>query len=540
MANTKIFASASSGASRRSIATDTHNLAGGRAYSLGVKGTLAQMALTGVFNDTYYASAKGQLDDVKALVAKAEPEFLAQLAVYARTKGYMKDLPAYLCAVLANKDVSLLNKVFDRVIDNGKMLRNFVQMVRSGEAGRKSLGSRPKKLVARWLETASDAQLLAASVGTAPSLADVIRLSHPKAQDPARDAFFKYILGHDLKDQALPELVANLEAFRKGGSTVVPKVPFELLTAMPLTRADWASIARNASWTQTRMNLNTFARQGVFDSKGSTALGRKLVAAGAGAKDTEDIVQLLAKRLSDPEQVARAKVFPYQLLAAYLNADDTVPAVLKNALQDAMELAVANVPQFECDVAVLVDTSGSMKDPITGRRGSVTSKIRCIDVAALFASAILRRNPTALVVPFDTKVHKAVLNSRDSVVTNAEKLAKFGGGGTNCSMALKHLNDTQCSAELVAYVSDNESWADRGYGSATGVMAEWAVYKKRVPRAKLVCIDITPNSTSQAKDRKDCLNVGGFSDEVFNIVGAFANGTLGAEHWISAIESVDL
>ena len=39
----------------------------------------------------------------------------------------------------------------DRVIDNGKMLRTFIQIVRSGAVGRKSLGTRPKRLVQRWL-----------------------------------------------------------------------------------------------------------------------------------------------------------------------------------------------------------------------------------------------------------------------------------------------------------------------------------------------------------------------------------------------------
>lgn len=522
MANTKIFASASQGSSRRSMKTDTTNLAGGRAYSLGVQGSLAQMAVTGVFNDTYYATGKNQLDSIKELVQKASPEFLARLAIYSRSKAYMKDLPAYLCAVLASRDVALLDKVFDRVIDNGKMLRNFVQMVRSGQTGRKSLGSRPKKLVAKWLQSSSDSELLSASVGNAPSLADVIRLSHPKAQTAERDAFFKYILGHDLKEQALPELVANLEAFRKGETTVVPKVRFELLTALPLSKADWVSIARNASWNQTRKNLNTFSRQGVFETKGMD--------------------QLIAKRLSDKDQVARSKVFPYELMAAYINTEDKVPTLVRDALQDAMEYAVENVPAFGVDVAVLLDTSGSMRDPVTGSRGSATTKVRCIDVAALFASAVLRRNPGANVVPFDTKVHTAKLNSRDTVMTNAEKLARFGGGGTNCSAAMQHLNSVGSMAEMVIYISDNESWADRSYGYArmTGVMSEWTTYKSRVPKAKLVCIDITPNGTSQAKERKDSMNIGGFSDEVFTTIDAFSKGELSADHWVGVIDSIDL
>lgn len=520
MANKKIFASA--------VATvpevDTVNNAGGIAYAMTPKAALAQMVVTGVFNDTFYTDAKSQLTEAQALVAKVEPEFLAKLAVYAREKAFMKDMPAYLAAVLATRDVTVLAKVFDRVIDNGKMLRNFVQMVRSGQVGRKSLGTRPKKLVSGWLTRANDAQLLSASVGNAPSLGDVLRLAHPKATDANREAFFGYILGRKVEKTALPLAVQQLEAFRAGESTDVPKVPFELLTSLPLSSADWTVIARNASWTQTRMNLNTFLRQGVFNDR--------------------EMVNVVAERLRSAELVARAKVFPYQLLAAYLNINSEMPSAIGNALQDAMELAVANVPDFGCETAVLVDTSGSMGNPITGYRGSVTSKMRYVDVAGLFASAVLRKNPDATVVPFDTKVHEARLNARDAIITNAQKLAKFGGGGTNCASALAYLNQRGSRAKLVIYVSDNESWmGNRGsYSQSRGteMMDQWKQYKRRVPNAKLVCIDITPNTTTQAKDSHDILNVGGFSDEVFNTVARFARNELTAAYWVGEIEKVEL
>lgn len=520
MANKKIFASAVAPVA----VADTINNAGGIAYAMTPKAALAQMVVTGVFNDTFYTDAASQLAEAQALVAKVEPEFLAKLAVYAREKAFMKDMPAYLAAHLASRDVALLSKIFDRVVDNGKMLRNFVQMVRSGQVGRKSLGTRPKKLVAGWLSRANDAQLLSASVGNAPSLADVIRLAHPKAADANRDAFFGYILGRKVEQGALPAAVQQLEAFRAKQTNEVPKVPFELLTSLSLTSADWTVIARNASWTQTRMNLNTFLRQGVFNDR--------------------EMVKLVAERLRSPEQVARAKVFPYQLLAAYLNVNSEMPSAIVNALQDAMELAVANVPDFGCETAVLVDTSGSMKSPVTGHRGTATSKVRCVDVAGLFASAVLRKNQDAKVVPFDTRVHEASLNARDAIVTNAQKLARFGGGGTDCACALADLNRRGSRAELVIYVSDNESWVDTrstwGRSRGTGVMDQWKEYKRRVPKAKLVCIDVTPNTSTQARESHDILNVGGFSDEVFNVVARFARNELTAGHWVGEIEKVQL
>jgi 60 kDa SS-A/Ro ribonucleoprotein len=59
-------------------------------------------------------------------------------------------------------------------------------------------------------------------------------------------------------------------------------------------------------------------------------------------------------------------------------------------------------------------------------------------------------------------------------------------------------------------------------------------------RAKLVCIDIQPGTTTQAIDRSDILNVGGFSDAVFEAVASFAKGQLGASHWVGEIASIAL
>ena len=130
--------------------TNTVNVAGGSAYALGPQHALAQYAVTGCLNGTFYTDAATQLQKVLSLCEQVESAFIAKTAVYCREKGHMKDMPALLCAALARRDVALLDQVFDRVIDNSKMLRNFVQIVRSGVTGRKSLGSAPKRLVRQW------------------------------------------------------------------------------------------------------------------------------------------------------------------------------------------------------------------------------------------------------------------------------------------------------------------------------------------------------------------------------------------------------
>jgi 60 kDa SS-A/Ro ribonucleoprotein len=177
-----------------------------------------------------------------------------------------------------------------------------------------------------------------------------------------------------------------------------------------------------------------------------------------------------------------------------------------------------------------------MQSAVTGYRKGATSKVRCIDVAALIAAAFLQRNKKTTVLPFECEVVKLKLNPRDSVMTNATLLAKVGGGGTNCSAPLRQLNREKAKADLIIFVSDNESWADPKQPRGTAMMAEWEKLRARNSNARLVCIDINPNTTTQAQSREDILNVGGFSDQVFGLIASFAAGENSADHWIRQIE----
>lgn len=184
-----------------------------------------------------------------------------------------------------------------------------------------------------------------------------------------------------------------------------------------------------------------------------------------------------------------------------------------------------------------------MHSPVTGSRRGATTAVKCIDVAALVAATVLRKNPRAEVIPFESDVVKVRLNPRDSVMTNAQKLRTLPQGGTNCSAPLNFLNRERAQGDLVIYVSDNESWIDAPHygrygGSATQTMKEWASFRRRNPGARMVCIDVQPYDTVQAKERADILNLGGFSDQVWNVIAEFANGGLNADHWIGVIEEV--
>ncbi|MDR1827098.1 MAG: TROVE domain-containing protein [Methylobacteriaceae bacterium] len=314
MANKSIFGSAAG----KILWTDIVNEAGGTAYELSAEQKLAQLAATGTMSRTFYATAEAQLDEVLAVVNGVSPEFVAKTAVYARERGYMKDMPALLLAWLSSVRSEHFTKVFHRVVDNGKMLRTFAQIVRSGATGRKSFGIRPKKMILNWLETATDAAILRASVGQDPSLADIIKMVHPKPASKAREALFGWLIGKPYDILALPGIVRDYIAFKADpAGRDVPDVPFQLLTSLPLTRDHWMSIGEKAGWHMIRMNLNTFGRHGAFKDDGFT--------------------RMIADKLRNAEAIKHAKVFPYQLMTAFNSIGAEVPAMIRDALQDAMK-----------------------------------------------------------------------------------------------------------------------------------------------------------------------------------------------------------
>ena len=539
MANKGLFASSKSLLPR----ADARNEEGARAYQLPPKHALAQLAATGCFNGTFYVQAEDQLATLLALMNQVDDNvFLAKLAVYSRERAFMKDMPAALLLVLSKRDRALFRQVFDRVVDNGRVLRTLFQMIRSGQFGRKSLSYAPQRAFQRWLNQANVGRLLSASIGNDPSLRDVLRMARPTPKDNARRALFGWLTDKPVEKWApastddLPAAARSLDAYRKAASASdqislldAVRLRWDLLADAARGPSVWTAIAQQMGPQALRMNLNTLLRHEVLGDA--------------------EMIDFVAAKIADAEEILNSHQFPYQYLSAYLNAEDGLPQKIKVALCQAAEIACGNVPEMPGPVIIGLDVSGSMRSPVTGHRGrGATSKVRCVDVAALFAAAILRRNPDSVVIPFDDKAYHVKLDPQDTILSLASRLAQYGGGGTNCSLPLAEATSTYRNRRLAGcvIVSDQESWIGTGRYGSTATMMAWQEFVKSQVRLKgsddagpkLVCIDLQPYTTTQAPDRSDILNVGGFSDAVFRVVASFLSDD--ANRFAGEVEAIDL
>ena len=551
MANKSLFASLTNRLPR----ANSLNEAGGLAYKLEPKHALAQVAATGTFGNAFYSTAETQLTEVMKLIDEVDDnQYLAKLALYAREKAFMKDMPAALLVALSVRDTELMHRVFDRVADNGRVLRTVFQMIRSGlfknkaGKGRIGLSSSVQRAFQRWLNTASVGKLLSASIGNDPSLRDILRMARPTPTDNARRAMFGWLTDKPIDKWApateadLPAEVQSLIAYRNSESEEaqaliaggLDNVRWDLLSDAAKGPTVWATLARKMGPQALRMNLNTLLRHHVLKS--------------------DAMVDYVAGRIADESEIRRGKQFPYQYFAAYLNVDDNVPQKIKTALHKAAEIACGNVPELPGPVVIGLDTSGSMSSAVMGARGrGATSKMRCVDVAALFAAAILRRNPDSVVIPFDTSAYDAKMDPNDSILSIAERLAKYGGGGTDCSLPLVTANQKHAKRKFagVVLVSDNESWVGTGRHGSTGVMTAWEAFVTNQRKLdvsgkalaadmppKLVCIDLQPYQTVQACERADIMNIGGFSDAAFNVISGFLADN--NQRFVAEVEAIEL
>lgn len=522
MANKTLFATKN----KNLKSVNTINQAGAPAYKFEDRHALAQLVVTSCFNGTYYSNAEDQLNQVLELARKIDTEFIAKAAVYSRQNALMKDAGIVLLAVLASRDdgIPYFKAIFPKIVDNVKQLCNFARVIRSGTAGRRNFGHAIRNTINKWINSQDLSKLIKGAVGQAdPSLADVLKMVHTKPINEVISNAFAYLIDKPFQVELLPEDIAYFETFKHKGGILAPDMPFRSLTNCKLTVDHWTQIAMDMPWNTLRMNLNMLTRNKVFENP--------------------EVVKILANKLRSAEDIANVKAFPYQIMTTYQNIGNDVPAHIKDALHDALELSTQNVPSFEGDIVVAVDVSGSMGSPITGyRHGGSSTVTSCRDVAALFAACLLRKNKYSKIYGYDHRLHYLNLDPRDSVLTNAHNIS-LPGGGTNCTLVLEHLVDKNQHADAVIYFSDNQSWAEyynggyyqRNSNSPTPMSELWKKYKRYNPKSKLILVDLQPYTNTQISDDKDVLNVGGWSDAVFNVIHNFLYKN---QDFVGVVESV--
>jgi hypothetical protein len=359
---------------------------GGRAYARDADSDLFLLAVTNmVGEDTFYERATERDARFRTLVhrvTQTNPAFVAGLAPYLRTTMLMRSASLvmaaeYVAAGGANGR-AVVNGVLQRADEPAEMLgywlsthgRNVPMAMKRGIAD-----------AAARLYT-ERAALRYDGLSRAVRMADVIELTHPAPRDERQSALFKWLLDRHHHDDAradnevLPMLAAAAEL-----DAIEPDARRDLLRAHgpeALARAGF-SWERLAGWLPGGMDAEAW--EAVIPSMGVMALVRNLRNFDQ-ADISESAIERVVAKVTDADEVARARLFPYQVWAAYSNAPSDN---WKRALGRTLDLTGGNIPALD-GTLVVIDTSGSMQATMSRR-----SRMMRVEVAAVMAMATAKR-----------------------------------------------------------------------------------------------------------------------------------------------------
>jgi len=518
------------------VKNQTVNHAGAKAFTLSPEMELYTAVVTWSLNDSFYEKDEARMQRLQKLIAACSPVFVGKLAVYARTKMYMRSVPLVLVTELAKQHSgdNLVARVTDGVIGRADEITELLACYEllNGRKGTKKL-NRLSKQLQKGLSTAfnrfDEYQFGKYNRDGAIKLRDALFLVHPKAKDELQQVLFNKIANNDLQTPYTWE--TELSALGQIGfdSDEAKAIAF---------RAKWEELIDSGKlgYMALLRNLRNIQEAGV-----SYAHFQKVCA-----------------RLADADEVAKAKQFPFRYLAAYRelinHAVAKVPAQsmvekltnliqgnkgytgeLLDALEKAVQASAANIKGFDHETRVLLacDVSGSMQTPVSAK-----SKVLLYDVGLMLAMLLQSRCKNVEVGMFgDT--WKTIVVPRNNILGNVQEFYRREGEvgySTNGYLVIKDILLRKVKMDKVMLFTDAQLWNSNN--TTDHIQSLWNSYKATVaPEAKLYLFDLKGYGQAPLQVlRNDVYLVAGWSDKVFEVLAALENGGSA----LDAINNVEL
>jgi hypothetical protein len=518
------------------------NHAGGAGFTRDVRSELYLTAVTNmVGEDTFYETGDKRDDRYAALVrqvAVSDPAWLYRFIGWLRNSANMRSasvvaaaeavharLEAGLTDVFAvHEGVPLGNKSFipqamARADEPGEFLAYW-----TARYGRGKTVGLPKP-VKRGLELAVQklfneyAYAKYGQAGDGYGLARVVDLVHAKPVAPWQGDLFGHALDElHKRDKPIPESLRMLTARQELLSMpqderrkfLASKGAQERLKAAGIT---WEALS---GWLGGALDAKFW--ESLIPTMGYMALLRNLrnfEKAGI-SRDARKAVQ---ERLADPAQVAKSRQFPFRFLSAYRAVEGDW---WNEALSDALDASVGNLPKFKGRTLVLVDTSGSMRSSISDK-----SSVSHVDIGALFGVALAKAGMDTELYGFADGVFKHELPKGGSILKGIQSFDKKIGSVGHGTETIKSLKAAWNGHDRVILVSDMQAFADYGsYGYGWGTQRNSEKVTSTVP-AEVVMYGLNPSgyrSTALDLSKPNRYEIGGFSDQVFRMMALIEAG----------------
>lgn len=266
------------------------------------------VACTMSVDDKFYESATDRINRIAVLVRLVPAEFVAQLAVYARTEMHLRSVPMLLLVELSqcHSGDSLVSrataKAIQRVDDITELLSCYQMRHRAGSL--KRLSNQLLKGIAMAFCKFDEYQFAKYKEAGKPiTLRDALFLAHPKAESEEQQELFDKIARRQLKTPYTWETQLSEAGKTKGLGRRQRK---------KLMRKVWTELieSRRMGYMAMLRNLNNML----------------------SAKVDEKTMQIVYDYLSNEQAVQRSKQLPFRFLSAYLMLDKKKEECMRNRL----------------------------------------------------------------------------------------------------------------------------------------------------------------------------------------------------------------
>jgi hypothetical protein len=464
----------------RKIATavpDTINLAGGQAFRLTPHYEFAFALLTTFLEPEFYASPNQKIQQIRnAMIKVNDPIFCAKAAIYARTVYGMRSVSHLIAADIAKgvKGHSFTKNFFDKVVyrvdDASEILAAYMAM------HKKPIPNSLKKGLALGLSK-FNAYQLAKYKGTnkGVKLVDLFNLVHPKPNAENAKAYKDLIEGN----------LASSDTWESELSEAGQNVSSEAEKAANKKEV-WADLIGN-------------------NKIGYFALLRNLRNIIEQADD--DTIKKACATLVNEKLIKKSLVLPFRFMTAMVELNkltsNSKTRMVSDAVSDAIDISVNNVPSFSGETLVVLDDSGSMGNPHTDVKSPAA-------IGSLFASVVAKKNNADLML-FNSAARYMNYSAKDPVATTTEKIRKlFQSGGTNFHAIFQVANKKY---DRIIILSDMQGWM--GHNAPTTTFGQYCAKYKANP--KVYSFDLQGHGTVQfPQEHIYCL--AGFSEKTLDLM----------------------
>ena len=244
------------------------------------------------------------------------------------------------------------------------------------------------------------------------------------------------------------------------------------------------------------------------------------------------ILRNLRNIIENPVAVRKSRQLPFRFLSAYkeLAKEGNVGSRAFDALENAVDAAVENLPKLHGTTVIAVDVSGSMSSRVSSK-----SDIMCNEIGMMLGLIANRMCENSLFYTFDTTVKKYAHSRRSGILETCVRDSACGGG-TNMDLPFEVMIRDKVKADRIIIISDNMCNCGRSLFYRGTVQTRADEYRRATGNDLWVhAIDLQGYGTQQFTGPKTNI-IAGWSEKVFNFIQLAEQGEGTLEKTIAAYE----